>query len=297
LVYLRNLRNLRMTLFPDSMATPSTSKHTFPGTLGDILVDLRTGDRKNPRPAVVVMHGFKGFKDWGMFPLVAFRLARAGMNAVSFNVSGSGADDAGDFALPDQFGRNTYSAELEDLHRTVEAVKAGSPLGIPAPSSVGVLGHSRGGGMAVLEAARNPALSALVTWAAIGSVDRWSVEAKEAWRRRGFVNIQNARTGQVIPLRTDILDDIQKNARGPLDILEAAGRIHIPWLIVHGETDESVDVADAKALHRASSERATLALLPGAGHTFGAAHPLTDISQELDQVLSRTVGWFSQHLS
>lgn len=277
------------------LATPTLSKHTLPGVLGDILVDLRTGDRKTPRPAVIVMHGFKGFKDWGMFPLVAERMAKAGISVVSFNVSGSGADDTGDFTLPDRFGRNTYSAELEDLHHTIEALDAGQ-LGLPRPTSVGLLGHSRGGGMAILETARNRTINALITWAAIGSVDRWSSEAKASWRKRGFVNIQNARTGQVMPLRTDILDDIERDLTGSLDIAGSAKLIAVPWLIIHGESDESVGVADAKSIHQSSGGKADLMLVPEAGHTFGATHPLTQTPDALEQVMGRTVAWFSRYL-
>jgi dienelactone hydrolase len=278
------------------MATASLTKHTLPGALGDILIDLRTGDRKTPRPAVVVMHGFKGFKDWGMFPPVAERLARAGICVVSFNVSGSGVDDAGQFSLAERFGRNTFTAELEDLHRVIEALKVGSSLGLPAPTSLGLLGHSRGGGIGILEAGRNSDIKALVTWAAIGSVDRWSAEAKVAWRRRGFVNIQNARTGQIFPLYPDVLDDIETNITGSLDILARAGAIQAPWLILHGEADETVDVADASALHQAASGKAKLLVIPGAGHTFGATHPLTQSPAALDQVINETVAWFSRYL-
>ena len=277
------------------MATPSLTKHILPGAFGEIMVDLRTGDRKSPRPAVIVMHGFKGFKDWGMFPLVAERMARAGMSVVSFNVSGSGVNDAGDFTRPEQFGRNTYSAELEDLHRTLEALESGQ-LGLPRPTSIGLLGHSRGGGMAILETARNGSIHALVTWAAIGSVDRWSAEAKAAWRKRGYVNIQNARTGHVMPLTPAILDDIDRNAGGSLSISAGAKRIAVPWLIIHGEADESVDADDARALHDAATSGAELVLLPGAGHTFGATHPLNQVPEALEQVLARTVAWFSRYL-
>ena len=107
------------------MATPTLSKHTLPGVLGDLLVDVRAAERRSPRPAVVIVHGFKGFKDWGMFPPLAERLARAGFTAVSFNLSGSGVDDAGEFTLPERFGRNTFSAELEDLGRVIDALGAG----------------------------------------------------------------------------------------------------------------------------------------------------------------------------
>src|SRR5512143_489800 len=78
-----------------AMATPTLTAHTLPGVLGPLLVDVRTSDRAEPRPAVLIVHGFKGFKDWGMFPPLADRVARAGFTAVSFNLSGSGVDEKG----------------------------------------------------------------------------------------------------------------------------------------------------------------------------------------------------------
>src|SRR3954465_9188090 len=112
------------------MATPTLTKHSLPGDLGQILVDVRAGGRKSPRPAVLVVHGFKGFKDWGMFPPFAERLARAGFTAVTLSLSGSGVDDAGEFSLPDRFGHNTFSAELQDLQRVLDPLLAGD-LGVP----------------------------------------------------------------------------------------------------------------------------------------------------------------------
>src|SRR5919108_985919 len=128
------------------MATPTLSKHTIPGTLGEILIDVRAGGRGSARPAILVLHGFKGFKDWGMFPRLAERIAQAGFSAVSPNLSGSGVDHAGDFSLLERFGHNTFSAELEDVRRVIEALFAGR-IGVPAPSSFGIVGHSRGGGV------------------------------------------------------------------------------------------------------------------------------------------------------
>lgn len=279
------------------MATPTLTKHTLEGVLGDLLVDVRTGDRKNPRPAVIIIHGFKGFKDWGMFPVVADRLARAGLTAVSFNLSGSGVDDAGNFTRPDPFARNTYSGELDDITRVVGAVRNGPPLGLARPSAIGLLGHSRGGGMAIVAAAADPAIRALVTWAAIGSIDRWSDAAKAAWRRRGHLNVENTRTGQVLPIGPGILDDIAENAAGSLDILAAAGRVKTPWLILHGETDESVPVEEARALAGASERSGTRLVLVPAGHTFGATHPLTDMPETLDRVMGETVAWFGRYLT
>ncbi|MGI8818579.1 MAG: hypothetical protein ACR2HW_05490, partial [Gemmatimonadales bacterium] len=136
------------------MATPTLTKHTLAGALGPILVDLRAGGRIGPRPAVLVLHGFKGFKDWGMFPPLGERLALAGFSAVIPNLSGSGVDDDGEFTLPERFGRNTFSAELQDAGTVIDALRDGR-LGIPAPSTLGLIGHSRGGGVGGLSHAQN----------------------------------------------------------------------------------------------------------------------------------------------
>lgn len=278
------------------MATPTLSKHSLSGALGQILIDVRAGGRSSARPAVVIVHGFKGFKDWGMFPRLAERLARAGLTAVSFNLSGSGVDDAGEFSLPDCFGHNTYSAELHDLGRVVDALMNGE-LGVTVPSTLGVVGHSRGGGTAVLYTVRDSRVKALVTWAAIARVDRWSSEQRTAWRRAGSTEIQNARTGQILPLYTDVLDDIDHHADA-LDIEAAAGEIKAPWLIIHGTRDESVSFQEAELLESAAAPGKTRLLpIEGGGHTFGATHPWGSATPQLESVFDATVSWLTSHLS
>ena len=278
------------------MATPTLTKHSIPGALGDILVDVRAGGRGTPRPAVVVVHGFKGFKDWGMFPPFAERLARFGVTAVTPNLSGSGVDDQGAFTKPDRFARNTFSAELEDIGRVVDALYAGE-LGVPPPAGVGLVGHSRGGGMVVLQAARDSRVGSLVTWAAISSVERGAPAEQQAWRAAGTKDIVNARTGERLPLSTAILDDVGANATGSLDILGSARAVRVPWLIVHGSDDESVSHLEGEALRDAGDKATTTFLsVEGAGHTFGAVHPWKGTTPELDRVVDATLAHFSATL-
>ena len=277
------------------MATPTLTKHSLPGSLGEILIDVRAGGRASTRPAVLVLHGFKGFKDWGMFPPLSQRLAQAGFSVVSPNLSGSGVDDEGDFSLPERFGHNTFSAELEDVRRVIDALMAGQ-VGVPTPSTLGLVGHSRGGGIAILQAARDPRVRTLVTWAAISSVERWPAPQRSSWRAAGKTDIQNARTGQVLPLYTDVLDDIEQNASA-LDIEAAGRRIRVPWLLIHGTEDESVRYAEAERL-KAASARPDTRLLPieGGGHTFGAVHPWRATTPELATVFDATLAWLTTRL-
>jgi uncharacterized protein len=275
------------------MATPTLTHHRLPGVLGDILVDVRAGGRGSPRPAVIVVHGFKGFKDWGLWPALADRLARAGFSAVTLNLSGSGVDDTGEFVYPDRFGHNTFSAELQDLRRVTDALGAGE-LGVAPPSGLGLLGHSRGGGTAILHAATDSRIRALVTWAAISTVDRWPAAQRAAWRAAGVSEVKNMRTGQVLPQYPDVLDDIERNAAA-LDIQAAAARVAVPWLIVHGTEDDAVPLAEGERL-AAAAPLARFLAIEGAGHTFGAAHPWRGAPAELERLEDTTLAFFAGEL-
>ncbi len=236
--------------------------------------------------SVIVVHGFKGFAHWGFFPLIGERLARAGIRAITFDLSGSGiGEDRERFSALEHFRQNTYTRELEDIAAVEAMALERSWIG----KRYGLLGHSRGGGMSVLHAARSHRVGALVTWAAISHVDRWGALDVVRWREAGELAVVNARTGQVMPMGLGMLEDVEANAGGTLDIRAAASRVRAPWLLVHGDADESVPVVEARELHAASGGRARLLLVDGAGHTFGATHPLSDVPPMLERVVSESV--------
>ena len=275
------------------MATPTKRSEVLAGVDGGPLrVDVRrSGDAA---ATVVICHGFKGFKDWGFFPAIAERLARAGFAVVSFNFSGSGIGaDGHSFSEVERFGRATFSHHLKDLDIVLGALIVGR-LGFHA-SAVGLLGHSMGGGIAVLRTAADSNVAALVTWAASARFGRlWPGDQVARWRRTGKIDVVNQRTGEILPLYTDMLDDWERNAR-TLDVIEAAARVRAPWLLVHGTADESVPVQDVHDL-AARAPAARVLLVETAGHTFGISHPWRGSTPAFEQVGDATVDWFARHL-
>jgi uncharacterized protein len=253
-------------------------------------VDIRTGARPGEvRPVVVICHGFKGFKDWGMFPKIAERFALAGFTAVTFNFSGSGVGPCSDVVdEPERWFRQTLSGDLADLGSVITHILK------DGPAWVGLVGHSRGGGIAILQAAKDARIRALVTWASVAGFDRHSAEERARWRRDGYSEVVNARTGQVLRMGRAALEDLEHNASGTLDVIAAAGRVTAPWLIAHGSADESVPVCEADALARASGSARTERLtVDGAGHTFGARHPWAGSTPHLEMLVARTAQFLS----
>jgi uncharacterized protein len=279
-------------------ALPSPSGATLDG-----LVDLPDPQHHpGPRPAVVVCHGFKGFMEWGFFPHLGALLAERGFVAVRFNLSGSGMRPGGERVdEPEAFRANTHSREVDDLLAVLAATGTEIAPGRVDLARIGLFGHSRGGGNALLAATREPwrdRVRALVTWAAVADFDRYAPEQKEAWRRDGELPVVNARTGQQLALGLGLLEDLEAH-RAELDLAAAAARRRAPWLIVHGGRDESVPAAEGERLAGFAAQAAApaeLLQIPEADHTFGSRHPFAGPSPALIQALNATQVWFRRHL-
>ena len=264
---------------------------------GDEAPLIIRGEARVPASAkgtVVICHGFKGFAHFSFFPHVAAELAREGFRAVTFDFSGSGVgEDRETFTNREAFTHNTYMQELEDL----DAVVAEARVRDWIDEGYGLFGHSRGGGVAILHAARDSAVKALVTWAAISSTNRWAPEVVAEWRQRGFVDIANARTGDVIPLSIELLQEVEQYGETRLNIAAAASRIAAPWLIVHGSEDETVPVNEAERLASLAGSGARLHVLEAVNHSFGGKHPLAEVTPTLASITRTTVEFFAKHLA
>ncbi|HEX8430556.1 MAG TPA: dienelactone hydrolase family protein [Longimicrobium sp.] len=256
--------------------------------------DVRVAEGTEPRDAVVICHGFKGFREASFFPALAGAVAARGHAAVSFDFShnGVGADGV-DFSALDLFAEQTHSRNVDEIRMVLGALGGLLPR---KPRHVGLFGHSRGGGEAVLAAAEDGRVDALVTWAAIASVYRWTDEQMDRWRRGETVEIMNTRTGQPMPVGPAYLRDLEANTER-LDIRRAAAKLSAPWLIVHGEADSSVPADDGRALWDMAGENAELLLIEDADHTFGSRHPYPGATDALRTATEATLDWFGTHLA
>ncbi len=274
-------------------------RHNIRNSYGDSLrTDIRYRDDGKQKPFLIICHSFMAFKNWGFFPYLSESLAEAGYVSVIFNFALNGVREDDDRITEfDRFALNSFTRELEDAGSVLEACANGMIApGIGDPARIGVLGHSRGGGIAILTAARDNRISALVSLASIATFDRWNDHQKQEWRKLGYLPL--SRDPRVSPLRLgmNLLFDIENNAI-QLDLLHAASVVTCPWLIVHGKTDVTVPFREAEALYRASRKTSTtLKAMEHVGHLFNAATYQEDGYRVFDTVVQSVVQFFQQSL-
>lgn len=248
------------------------------------------------KPIIIFAHGFKGFKDWGGFPYLCSKLAENDFIVLSFNFTHNGvaAPEFTEFTRLDLFAENTHTKELEDLKTVLEYIPEISREYNIDLSKIGLIGHSRGGGISVISAAENPDIKALVTLASISDFMRYTPEQIKRWKEKGCIEMPNTRTNQMMRMNVSLLEDIENNLTR-LDITGKAAELKIPYLIIHGTEDLAVKYTDAEKLYKAvNSQLAELVIIENTGHTFGVEHPFKGTSPAFEKVIELTVEFFKR---
>jgi dienelactone hydrolase len=266
--------------------------------------DLRYEPNGMKKPVIIFLHGFKGFKDWGPFSSIRERLAAEGFISIAFNFSHNGiGDDLLNFTELDRFAENTFSRELDELSDVIGEIIRLENIPIDAGEIhndvIGLHGHSRGASVAILEAEHHRMIRAVAAWSPPSYFNRYTDRQKDEWRTQGYVEIQNARTGQTMRLLLSLLDDIEQH-KERLDILAAAKVLTSQekgLLLVSGSEDMTVKPEESQAIYDASfKEFAELHIIPNIGHTFGAEHPKKEIPPPMETVLQMTIKFFKKYL-
>ncbi|HRK74405.1 MAG TPA: alpha/beta fold hydrolase [Rhodothermales bacterium] len=263
--------------------------------------DMTLPDGVGPFPVLVFVHGIKGFKDWGFWPFLAEWLAEEGIASIAFNLSfnGMGAENMTEFTRLDLFEQNTLSRELSDVADMLAAIRNGLVgRGQLDAHRMGLLGHSRGGGVAIITAAEQAdTLKCLITWNSVADFfQRFKPNMIQDWAEKGFTEIMNDRTGQKMRMGKVLYDDAMAH-KERLDLPKQAQKLTLmPWLIVHAEDDNVVPFAHAVYLYNMAAQRPKL-IKAGGQHGLGGAFPQTiPLPPALENVIARTVGYAKTYL-
>jgi uncharacterized protein len=249
-------------------------------------------------PSVLMVHGDLGYMDWGFMPVLATRLANAGVAACCINLSCSGiGEDRENFTEKQLYENGTITQDLSDIMKVLGLLTKGRIPGAQTlRGKVGVFGYGRGAGEAMLASDLELLVASLACWSCVSRFDRFSAEQMSNWRREGFLRITDPRTGTEMRLKNRILEDINNN-RDRLDIMIAASRLDIPGLMVHGTTDQVASFSDASSISGALGRSSELLAIKDAGFLFGATHPMPEpIPAQLEEAMEATVAHFVRNL-
>lgn len=241
------------------------------------------------QPVLLFCHGFKGFKDWGSFPYAAEALAQQGIVTVRFNFSCNGVGEGGtEFDELEKFAVNTYAREVADLHALVAWLHAPeSPIADYADmTQLFLLGHSKGGGDAILFGAQHPQVKGIITWNGIADVNLFDAGLRKEIADNGVGYIANARTGQQMPIRQVVIDDVDQH-KDEYDLLVKVSQMEQPLLIVQGENDFERLVKGAVRLHEAAKQ-SELHWIKEGDHTWNTKHPFAGTTPQLEEAIQTT---------
>ena len=276
------------------------NKNTIINGANDLPVSLDVfyNDEPCKKPLVVYAHGFNGFKDWGNFDLIAKRFASKNFIFVKFNFSHNGTEPEQPeiFANLEAFGANNYTKQLQDLRNVIDwcCDEHNTWHDHIDTTRISLIGHSMGGGIAIIYAAEDTRVTKLVTWAGISECKtpwgNWPAERLDEWKKSGVQYYQNGRTKQNMPLYYQLYEDYVVNKQR-LNIQVAIQALTIPVLICHGSQDTAVPVEKARLLHE--WQPSAKLVLVESDHVFGRSHPWPHsyLPPAMETVLDETVNF------
>ncbi len=225
--------------------------------------------------AAIIVHGFKGYMDYGMFPALAQHAVSEGVIVHRFNLAHSGMTrNTGTFERPDLFERDTWRHQVEDVMCVVRAIRDGTLAGDGLP--LALIGHSRGGVTCLLTAGLHAdglrELRGVMTINAPDSCCRMSDEQRTQLLRDGCLESPSARTGQALTIDKAWLQD-QLDHPGEHDLLAIAGRIKTRVMVVHGDSDQTIEPRCAMAIAQALARPTVPAFISGGDHVLNTPNP------------------------
>lgn len=230
------------TFTPFEVGVPFESV-TFPGVDGTALPGWWLY-HPDARRVVIICGGYRGHRA-DMLGIAA-ALWRDGNNALIFDYRGHG-ELAG---TPVTLGYQ----EVEDLLAAVAWVKERIP-----DASIGVIGYSMGGSVAIMGAARSSDIDAVVADSAF-ALQRSAVSV--AMRR--VLHIPHA---PLLHLVDFLLGHVGGYHFRDVEPLREVGLVAPrPLLLIHGEADSVTDPRDTRVLYEAASEPKELWMTPGVEH-------------------------------
>lgn len=250
-------------------------------------------------PLIILLHGFKGFRNYSFLPWVAQYGANlnAAVLRICFSLNGM-KNTSWLVQSTDDFARNTISRECDDAADTIAAVELNEQFEMLRSiwdGTFSLIGHSRGGGIALiaaneLQAVQPNRLRRVAVWNSVGTWFRWTPRQAAAWKEAGSFEMQNQRTMQMLTMHASYVEDIESSARR-LDLAAACSNLNNKLRMIHAQHDLTVPLREIEQLAVEAGMSDNVHVLSNTTHTFNMEHPVNRITQGLADAVATTFPW------
>ena len=237
---------------------------------------LEFPDKNKKYPAVILLHGFTGYKNEEHIVSLADYLNENGYATIRFDASGF-ADSEG--TVEKDYRMSNY---LQDIKSVFEYLKT---LDFVNPSRIGIWGHSMGAMLSVIFASQTSEIKAAVSCEApviLMQAVTLKQEIKVA-EEQGYFIEPSSLFGDIKIPQAFVDDSFKYNAS------ESASKLTQPFLVISGLKDEDVEIGDGRTIFESAPEPKELAELE-------IHHDYKHFPDQIDQVNKKTEIFLRKYL-
>jgi pimeloyl-ACP methyl ester carboxylesterase len=246
----------------------------FENHLGEILAGTLHYPQRPSGVAVVAGHCFTCSRHTGIIRRICNDLNKASFTVLRFDFSGNGQSQG-------RFEQSTWSKQIREMEAAVTLVRD------RGADWIGLTGHSLGAAIALLAAQRIDSIAAVCRVAGRFSSGRLMHFLSPPQQRI------LAETGQVeftsrsrqLTLNQDFFDDAQT-----YDLEAATRSLAIPMLVVHGDQDDIIPVAEAHRSKEANPKMVQLLEVEGGDHMFSRPDHQQTVGRTVTEWFCRQAG-------
>jgi dipeptidyl aminopeptidase/acylaminoacyl peptidase len=205
------------------------------------------------KPIIIMCHGFSTSKDGRTFVRLEEILNEQGISTFRFDFFGHGESDG-------KFAEITTSEAIDNVLNSIKFLKESGY------KKIGLMGSSFGGMASIIAASRTDDLYILALKSPVSNYRsmahaKRSEQELEDWKEKGFIELDSTDEERK-SLNYSFYEDAEN-----VKAYEAARKIKIPTLIVHGDKDETVPLAQSQKTARLI-ENCRLEIINGCDHVY-----------------------------
>jgi uncharacterized protein len=222
---------------------------------------------EGPFPVVLLLHGFTGYKEEKHLESLAQLLAANNIVAIRFDASGFGESEG---TVETDYRVSNYLSDIESVYGHL------CKQSFVDSSRIGIDGHSLGGMLAVIFAAKHPELKAVCAVSAVSThfTEYRAAEKFKGWKETGYREQISSRMGKIKIPYAFIEDANQYNA------IEYASKLRSPLLVIVGGKDTAVPASETKEIYDYAPEPKELLEFAEMDHHY-KKHP--ELLQQINQ--------------